>query len=260
MTAEPGNLQSTATAQPRRCDDDRLAPSRTNGQSLPGDVGDILLAPPARSVYRGISYDPVSNMWRARMYYSRKHVTLGRFSSAQEAAFVHDRAAYYIHGDAAKTNFGLDAARDSNKREHPSGSWSVMSTLDALAKEVKLIRVQEERSDGGSGSGNVGGNGGIATGQGARAVAIDSRGLTLPAAAAAAGAWWAVPHCKPQHRQRRKNDQQMHLSHQQPTCNDTKMTCPYLVPSAVCALIAISRRSFGDGSRGDQVQTVKPAE
>jgi hypothetical protein len=161
MTAEPGKPPSTASAQPHRCEDDWcLAPSSTHDKSLPKDVGDNFLAPPARSVYRGISYDPASNMWRSRMYCSRKHVTLGRFSSAQEAAFVHDRAAYYIHGDAAKTNFGLDTARESNKRKNPSGAWRIMATLDALTKEVKLIRVQEERSDGGGGCGNAGGNGG----------------------------------------------------------------------------------------------------
>jgi hypothetical protein len=145
MTAEPGKPPSTA--QPRRCDDDRLAPSRTNGQSLPSDDGDNLFAPPARHAYRGVSYDPVTNMWRARMYCSRKHVTLGRFSSVQEAAFVHDRAAYYIHGDAAQTNYGLDVARESNEREPPSSSWRVMATLDALTKEVKWRRLADENKE-----------------------------------------------------------------------------------------------------------------
>lgn len=109
-------------------------------------------------IYRGVSYDPTAQMWRARMYCSGKHVTLGRFPTAREAAFVHDRAAYYIHGQAAQTNFGLDAARESNEREPPSSSWRVMATLDALTKEVKMRRIAAEQEEGNGGGAGGGGN------------------------------------------------------------------------------------------------------
>lgn len=96
----------------------------------------------APQVYRGVSYDPVTCTWRARMYCAGKHVTLGRFGTSREAAFVHDRAAYFIHGDLAQTNYGLEAARQSNAVEPPSTSWRVMATLEALKRETQLRQHQ----------------------------------------------------------------------------------------------------------------------
>jgi len=87
--------------------------------------------------YRGVSFDPQTKLWRARIYCLGRHVTLGRYHSASEAAFVHDRAAFFIHGEEAQTNYGIDAARRSNQREAPSSSWRVMSTLQSLADARK---------------------------------------------------------------------------------------------------------------------------
>jgi hypothetical protein len=93
------------------------------------------------NIYRGVSYDPATMMWRARIYCSGKHVTLGRFETAQEAAFVHDRAAVYIHGDDARTNYDIEAARQSNQRQPPTPSWRVMSTLETLARAARLRKL-----------------------------------------------------------------------------------------------------------------------
>jgi hypothetical protein len=94
-----------------------------------------------RSIYRGVSYDPISMLWRARIYCLGKHVTLGRYTTAQEAAFVHDRAAHFIHGDDAQTNNGIEAARESNQRQPPTASWRVMNTLEMLARESQLRKL-----------------------------------------------------------------------------------------------------------------------
>ena len=87
--------------------------------------------------YRGVSFDPQTRLWRARIYCLGRHVTLGRYTSANEAAFVHDRAAFFIHGEEAQTNYGIDAARRSNQREAPSSSWRIMNTLQSLADARK---------------------------------------------------------------------------------------------------------------------------
>lgn len=88
--------------------------------------------PPARN-FRGVSFDPHSRLWRARFYCLGRHVTLGRYHTASEAALVHDRAAHFVYGDVAQTNYGIDAARRSNMREPPSASWRIMNTLQSLA-------------------------------------------------------------------------------------------------------------------------------
>lgn len=94
---------------------------------------------------RGVSYDPQTCMWRARIYCMGKHVTLGRYATAQEAAFVHDRAAYFIHGDDAQTNYGIEAARLSNERKPPIASWRVMNTLERVEHECKMRKAMAFR-------------------------------------------------------------------------------------------------------------------
>lgn len=87
--------------------------------------------------YRGVSFDPQTKLWRARIYCLGRHVTLGRYQAASEAAFAHDRAAYFLHAEEARTNFGIDRARQSIQREAPSSSWRVMATLQSLAEARK---------------------------------------------------------------------------------------------------------------------------
>jgi hypothetical protein len=91
--------------------------------------------------YRGVSFDPATGLWRARLYCWGKHVTLGRFGTAEEAAFMHDRAAVFVNGpEGARTNFGVERASLANASSAPSGSWRVMSTLEALAREAAAKR------------------------------------------------------------------------------------------------------------------------
>lgn len=56
--------------------------------------------------YRGVSYEKRKNLWRARLYCRGQHTTLGRYSNARLAAAEHDRAASFVFGERAVTNFG----------------------------------------------------------------------------------------------------------------------------------------------------------
>lgn len=102
---------------------------------------------PPQNMYRGVSYDPNTGLWRARIYALGRHVTLGRHATAQEAAFVHDRAAVFIHGKEAQTNYGVEAALQCNARSPPIASWRVMKTLQMLAHECKLLKLAVFRGD-----------------------------------------------------------------------------------------------------------------
>jgi hypothetical protein len=129
-------------------------------------------------------------MWRARIYCLGKHVTLGRFNTSSEAAFVHDRAAFYIHGDTAQTNYGLDAARESNEREPPSSSWRVMSTLETLAREnkIRLLAVRHGLLARNHSSRRIGGQHSTAFGSDWATAATTASTATAAAAAAAEAA------------------------------------------------------------------------
>ena len=86
-------------------------------------------------VFRGVSFDALNELWRARLYWRGRHLTLGRFATATQAAFAHDRAAVYVLGAEASTNFGVEAARRSNESSAPIASARVMETLEALRVE-----------------------------------------------------------------------------------------------------------------------------
>lgn len=85
---------------------------------------------------RGVSFDAVSKKWRGRLYCLGQHVTLGRFSTALEAAQTHDRAAYYVHGASALTNFGTKLARQDLARRPPSSSETTMAHLRRLRGQL----------------------------------------------------------------------------------------------------------------------------
>ena len=95
--------------------------------------------------YRGVSYDPANGRWRARLYCSGKHISLGRYESEEDAAFAYDRAAVFVHGDDAQTNFGVEAAQQANERGPLSSSYRLMSTLEMRATESKARRLALQR-------------------------------------------------------------------------------------------------------------------
>lgn len=57
------------------------------------------------SVYKGVSFDLLSEKWRARINVGGKTIYLGRFTTETEAARVRDLAAIEYHGMFANLNF-----------------------------------------------------------------------------------------------------------------------------------------------------------
>lgn len=55
--------------------------------------------------YRGVNQEYPKRVWRARIYYKGRHVTLGRYKSSELAAKAHDAAACFVFGARAVTNF-----------------------------------------------------------------------------------------------------------------------------------------------------------
>jgi AP2 domain len=102
--------------------------------------------PPAHSQhtrFRGVSYDRVAKKWRARIYCSGRHITLGRFTTQIEAAQMHDGAAYYVHGKEAVTNFGTREARALLAARPPSSSSRAMLSLREIKGQVDTHRHQQ---------------------------------------------------------------------------------------------------------------------
>jgi hypothetical protein len=58
----------------------------------------------------GVSYEKRSKVYRARLYCKGRHINLGRFATAEMAAWAHDRAVLFVHGGGrAVTNFEYSA-------------------------------------------------------------------------------------------------------------------------------------------------------
>lgn len=86
--------------------------------------------------FRGVSYDSLAKKWRGRLYCVGQHITIGRYPTMEEAALAHDRAAYFLFGEEAETNFGTRSARKSLADQSVCKSWAGMARLEALAAEV----------------------------------------------------------------------------------------------------------------------------
>jgi len=56
--------------------------------------------------YKGITFDKSSEKWRAQIKVNGKHITLGRYTTPEDAARVYDNAAFEYYGEFAYLNFG----------------------------------------------------------------------------------------------------------------------------------------------------------
>lgn len=57
------------------------------------------------SPFKGVGWYERSGKWRARIRASDRHVFLGYFDSAEDAAHAYDTAALELHGEFARLNF-----------------------------------------------------------------------------------------------------------------------------------------------------------
>lgn len=57
-----------------------------------------------KTTYKGVTFDPVNNRWRARATYNYKEIWLGRFDTELEAAIAYDLFALKHFGEFAATN------------------------------------------------------------------------------------------------------------------------------------------------------------
>ncbi len=55
--------------------------------------------------FKGVSFDKARGKYEAKLKASDRHLHLGRFATAEEAARAYDRAARETFGDYARTNF-----------------------------------------------------------------------------------------------------------------------------------------------------------
>ncbi len=57
------------------------------------------------SGYKGVSWNSRYHRWEAKIGFDNKHIWLGIFGTAEDAARAYDNAAKEHHGEFAKTNF-----------------------------------------------------------------------------------------------------------------------------------------------------------
>ena len=58
------------------------------------------------STYRGVSYHPKVDMWRARITHDGKRIDLGLHKKEEDAAKAYDKKSRELYGDSAYLNFG----------------------------------------------------------------------------------------------------------------------------------------------------------
>lgn len=59
------------------------------------------------SGFKGVSFDKTTGKWRAQININKRRVSLGYFTSPEEAALVYDQAAKTSYGEFAKLNSEL---------------------------------------------------------------------------------------------------------------------------------------------------------
>lgn len=86
------------------------------------------------SKYRGVYYDHSRGKFRARINHGYKQNWLGRFSTAEEAARMYDRAAKLHFGESAKLNFP----------PWPEWTWPALPRLLALPKPSGRVLTRDD--------------------------------------------------------------------------------------------------------------------
>lgn len=76
----------------------RTASTSQNGANRPAQRNNT-------SGYKGVTRDSADNVWRAQITVNRRHLSLGRFPTPEEAAQAYDRAALLHFGEFAYQNF-----------------------------------------------------------------------------------------------------------------------------------------------------------
>lgn len=92
---------------------------------------------------RGVTFDPNTRKWRARLYAKGRHIALGRYPTQVMAAKAHDCAALYVYGDDALTNYGLDSACKELERHRDGSSATPLIDLSKL----ELVRAHVSRGE-----------------------------------------------------------------------------------------------------------------
>jgi len=57
------------------------------------------------SKYKGVSWNPVSNTWRARITVNKKLISIGSFMTEKEAAIAYNKASIQYHKEYANINY-----------------------------------------------------------------------------------------------------------------------------------------------------------
>lgn len=96
--------------------------------------------------FRGVNYEKTKGVWRARLYCKGQHTTIGRFPTAELAARAHDKAAVFVLGDRARTNFGVFAARAELERMHAEEAGRIRRPFCRLVALREAVRKEQDRS------------------------------------------------------------------------------------------------------------------
>lgn len=62
------------------------------------------------SGYKGVSWNPVTSTWRARIWFRNKNIDLGSFKTKEGAAVAYNKAASQLQGNFAKLNVFTEGA------------------------------------------------------------------------------------------------------------------------------------------------------
>lgn len=99
----------------------------------------------AATRYRGVTYEH-KGVWRSRIYYKGRHITLGRHATRDQAARAHDAAASFVFGPVATTNFRYVRAVSGASKSLPFGAY-VKKQLMALRQIVAQPAACGQKND-----------------------------------------------------------------------------------------------------------------